>query len=456
MNRYKKLLGNSFIFAIGNLGSKLLQFLMIPLYSYTLTTTEFGKVDLIITTVSLIVPIISLEIGDGIFRFVLDKKGNDKHILQQSLNVLFFPLLIFFIICIIIDQYISGYSILLLGIQTIVTVYFTAIQNYVRAIGSIKQFAFSGILNTFVLVILNMLTLVYLKLGVNGYLLSMIFGLLISLIYLCVVENLWFAFKISKIDKKLMGKIIMYSIPLIPNMFAWWLNSASDKYYILFFLGTASNGIYSMANKVPSVVVTLTNIFSQSWQISAVEEHSSKDSKKFNGEIFLYYIIILIMASIGIMSILRYIFKYGLSHAYYDAWKVVPLLLLSVIYSSLSGFLGTLYTTTKNTVPIMTTTIIGAVINVILSLILVPTLKLQGAALANVISFLSVLIMRYVDLKRDDYIEFNSNNLINYSLIFIIYSLALFLIRENYIVLLLGILCEVLVLFKNRKLIVRK
>lgn len=426
---------------------------MIPLYSYTLTTTEFGKVDLIITTVSLIVPIVSFEIGDGIFRFVLDKKDNNKHILQQSLNAMLLPLIIFLVICIIIDKYISGYSILLLGIQTVVTVYFTAIQNYVRAIGSVKRFAFSGILNTLVLVVSNIITLVYLKMGVNGYLISMIFGMLISLVYLCLFENLWFSFRLSRIDKKLMGKILVYSVPLIPNMFAWWLNSASDKYYILFFLGTAANGIYSMANKIPSIVLTLTNIFSQSWQISAVEEYDSDDSKKFNGEIFLYYIIIINMASIGILSILRYIFKYGISYSYYDAWKIVPLLLLAVIYSSLSGFLGTLYTITKNTVPIMTTTIIGAVINVILSLILVPTLKLQGAALANVVSFLIVLVTRYVDLKRDGYIEFNSINLVSYSVLFVVYSLILFVVKENYIVLLIGLLFELLIILINRKLI---
>ena len=48
-SNYKKLVYNTAIFAIGNFGSKVLTFLIVPLYTYVLTTAEYGVIDLFIT-----------------------------------------------------------------------------------------------------------------------------------------------------------------------------------------------------------------------------------------------------------------------------------------------------------------------------------------------------------------------------------------------------------------------
>ncbi|WP_270364556.1 hypothetical protein [Enterococcus malodoratus] len=68
-NKYKRLAGNSILFAVGNLGSKLISFFMLPLYTWKLTQSDFGISDLVLSTLSLLLPIISLSVYDAVLRF---------------------------------------------------------------------------------------------------------------------------------------------------------------------------------------------------------------------------------------------------------------------------------------------------------------------------------------------------------------------------------------------------
>ena len=65
MNKYKKLLSNSLVFTIGNLGSKLLVFLLVPLYTYAMTPQEYGMADLYQTTANLLLPLITMNVFDA-------------------------------------------------------------------------------------------------------------------------------------------------------------------------------------------------------------------------------------------------------------------------------------------------------------------------------------------------------------------------------------------------------
>ncbi|MCE2197920.1 hypothetical protein GPX82_02235 [Streptococcus thermophilus] len=73
MNKYKKLLSNSLVFTIGNLVSKLLVFLLVPLYTYAMTPQEYGMADLYQTTASILLPLITMNIFDATLRFAMEK-----------------------------------------------------------------------------------------------------------------------------------------------------------------------------------------------------------------------------------------------------------------------------------------------------------------------------------------------------------------------------------------------
>ena len=77
--KYKRLTINTILFSIGSLGPKVLVFCLVPLYTSLLTTKEYGDADLVTTTVVLFSYIFTLNIGDAVLRFGLDKKIENKN-----------------------------------------------------------------------------------------------------------------------------------------------------------------------------------------------------------------------------------------------------------------------------------------------------------------------------------------------------------------------------------------
>lgn len=438
-NKYKKLVNNSLIFAIGNFGSKIMSFIMVPIYSYTLTTNDYGKVDLLTSLVSLLMPVICLDIYDSVFRFALDRSKNKSQIFSTGMIFAFISSILAIILGIVISQFINSYPVMYTVIYMIVSVFYSLISNFARAIGYVKQFAMAGIVNTFIMGGCNILFLIVIKMGMNGYMLSMILGQGVAILFLILTTKIFIYFGIRNLNNSILKKMLIYGVPLIPNNLAWWLNSASDRFFILVMIGASANGIYAMANKIPSIITTVSSIFFQSWQISVVEEYEKEDGKTFISSVFESYLSILFFLGIGILAVIRPLYRIILSPSYFIGWKLTPFLVLAVIYTSLASFLGTIYTANKKTVSVLVTTIYGAIANVILTIILVKFIGIDGAAIANAISFFLVSLLRFIEIKRMKKIDINEFKFVLLHLIFICITVSLLILKNNGVVLAIGI-----------------
>lgn len=93
-NRNRYLMKNTIIFTLGNFGSKLISFFLIPLYTNVLTTTEYGVVDLVVTVVTVAVPVLTLNISESVMRFALDKDADKQKITQIGTGVLLIGMLV--------------------------------------------------------------------------------------------------------------------------------------------------------------------------------------------------------------------------------------------------------------------------------------------------------------------------------------------------------------------------
>lgn len=452
-SKVKKLINNSIIFAIGNFGSKVLSFIMIPLYTYSMTTTEYGQVDLLMTTVSLLLPVVTLSIYEAVLRFSMDKAYDPNRVL---FNCLYLSLISSGVLTIgiVIAMIFHSLIVVLFIILLIVQIFQSLFSQYVRAIGKVKTFSANGILLTFLTAILNILLLVHVRMGVVGYLLSVILATLVSDLYLIVRGNIRKRIINQKVDNKLNKEMLVYSMPLIPNAIAWWLTSTSSRYFILFFIGAAANGIYAIANKIPTLLSVLNAIFFQSWQMSAIEEYDSKSKNEFYSKIFDYYFQFLFIGNSILIVILQPLMHKIVEKSYYSAWQYVPMLMIAVVYSSLSGFLGTNYTVAKRTQGIFLTTIYGAIINVVLNLILIPVMGLQGAGIGSAISYLTVLIIRFYNTKRFIRINLNYKNIIFNHVAWGAQLVVLYVVSGVNQYVIQGILF-VVVLIVNRRIIIK-
>lgn len=451
MNKYKKLINNSFIFAIGNLGSKLMQFIMIPLYSYILTEQDFGKVDVLTTIISILSLIMCLNITDAVFRFALDKSENEVKIFSIGFWIIIIVSLFALFFSIIISKIFPTYPIILTSLLLSITMLNSLAANFSRATGFIKQFAIAGIINTFVMGVLNVILLVCFKIGMNGYMMSMILGLLSATIYLFISCRLYNYLSLKGFDILLFKQMCKYSLPLVPNGIAWWLNAASDRIFIVIMLGASANGLYAMANKIPNMLSVLTNIFFQSWQISVVEEYKDNDAEKFITNVFNNFISFMFLIGLVIIAFIRPLFKIIISSSYYNGWTLTPYLVLAIIYANISSFLETIYMATKKTMPIFLTCLYGAIANIIFSVILIKFIGISGAAIANILSFLIVSAFRLIHVIKIKKIKLNLKKIILLHMIFLFASFVVLNLENNYLAILIVLLLILTQIFIDKE-----
>ena len=398
---YSELRRNTLIIGISNIGCKAIAFILAPLYSFYLTTSQYGTMDLITTTVSLILPLYCLDIYEATFRFSSDAEYDKRKILTSSLIVCLPSLvlsIIIFVISLFIfhDSYLINYTILFVVFNTLISI----LSKYARGIGKMRVFAFTGIINSIVMLLTSLLFLIILKLELKGWLISFLFSQISTVIYLCIRCNIFHCVKREYIDKNYIRTFVMFCIPLIPTAAMWWVMNASDRYMILFFMSTSANGVYSVANKIPSLLSIFENVFYQAWQTTAISKMHDDDRNEFFSNVFNKYFCFLTIGVVGLLLIGRPLILMIFSIEYSSAWLCFSILVLSVLFHALAGNLGLLYSVFKNTKGAFYSTVIGAVTNIVLNLIFIPAFGLIGAAVTTLIGYVVTLIYRWFDVKK--------------------------------------------------------
>lgn len=433
MSSYNKLLNNSAVFAIGNLGSKLITLLLVPLYTYYLSTAEYGIVDIVSITVLLLVPLISLNIYDAVLRFSMEKSQRKDAVLTNALLLsfmLFFILIFFYPILnkISLLNELLEYTLLITFLQIIQVIF----GEFTRALGKIKTYALNGILVTAIIGISNILYLVHFKMGIDGYFLSIITANIVSIVFLSVYGDILRFINFKRIEKELILKMLLYSVPLMPNALMWWSMNASNRYLILYFAGTSAAGLFAVASKIPSLLSILNSFFFQAWQLSAIEEFDSKNKSEFYSKVFQYFSVIMLIGTSFILMITKPLMSHFLSSDFYISWEFVPLLLLGTMFSSYSGFLGTNYIAAKQTKGVFKTSFIGGVISLILNFLLIPTIGVNGAGISTAISFLVIWILRIQDTKKFVSLDINYKSMFKNIFIICLQAFTLYLNLNQY------------------------
>ncbi len=399
MDKYKKLMKNSGIFFVANFGSKILSFLLVSVYTHVLTSAEYGIADIVVTTISFIVPLFTLSISEAALRFAMDKNINLENIISNCIFILCIggvlvvichPLLIKIRV---IEEYIFIFYILLFANGTNIV-----LAQLCRGAGYVKEYAVSGIISTVVLISSNIILLLWVRMGVSGYLVSIIISYIVSSIYICCILRInEIKFQLNKV---LMKKMVIYSAPMIPNAFSWWAITAADKYVLLYYVGTTANGIYVVAQKLPSIINMISGLFLQSWQLSAVDEAMAEDQENFYSQVFSFLSTSMILVTSLIILILKPLCTIWIAEEYFITWKYIPILLLANMFSCYSQFVGTNYMVMKKTMGNLKTAFLGCVINIILNLVLIPQFGIHGASISTFISFLVTWIFRVIDTKK--------------------------------------------------------
>lgn len=418
MNKYKKLLSNTIIFGIGTFGSKILVFLLMPLYTSVLKKSDFGIVDLIIQTSNLLIPIVSLGIANAVIRFGLDRSVKKIDVFSIGLVTILWGFGIFLILIPVLRRitYISDYT-ALIYIFVLMSCLRTLCSQFVRAKEYVRLYALDGVLSTITIIIFNVLFLVVLKLGITGYVLAIVISDLLSTIFLFFSANLKRYIKLKNINRDLAKAMLKYSIPLIPATIFWWITNVSNRFIVAYSLGSEANGLFAASYKIPTIVVLISNIFMDAWQMSAVSDDDKVSRARFFSKVFNVYQSVLFLCASGIVLFSKLITKILVSNAYYPSWRYIPFLVMATTFSCLVTFLGSVYMVEKKSILTLSTTVVGAVVNVILTFLLIQKYKVNGAAFATFISYLIVFLLRANNTKSFINIKWHVSKLLLNSII---------------------------------------
>ncbi|MBC2115088.1 lipopolysaccharide biosynthesis protein [Listeria booriae] len=405
MNRYKKLGWNTFIIGIGSMGSKFMIFLLVPFYTFYLSPSEYGQADILMMTISILIPIVTLSIADGVFRYTMDK-ASKKQVFSTACMILLMAGMILILLTPLLRSVpmLQNYYGLFLTLL-IVQLWNTLFQQQVRANGKLILYSVSGLLMSGVLLVANVIFLKYYDMGVDGYLYANLLAFAVNTLVLFFGAKLYKLFSFRAVNKALLKKMLIYSLPLIPNAILWWVMQVSDRYILTFFLGVAANGLYTVAAKIPSLLSMLSSIFFQAWSISAIGEKLKQNDSFFTG-VFTLFSCLFFVATEGIMLIVQPFSAILFSSAYHGVWQYVPFLLIAVLLSSFSSFLEVSYMVEKKTKQLLFTSLKGSVINVGLALLLIPTIGILGASIATLAGFLVTWLLRMKQIQFFNQIEF--------------------------------------------------
>ncbi len=419
MNKYKKLASNTLIFAVGSFGSKILLLLLTRLYTGNINPGDNSTKELLELTANFLIPIITFSIADAVIRYGIDRNFDNRKVFTSACVSEGFGVLMLLLIAPFLNllPYTESYVILLV-IYCITSGFRQIASQFVRARGLVKLFAMDGILATLTLFIFNVSLIAGLHLGVTGFMISVILSDLLSGLFLWTVAGLYRYFRMCYMDKKMLKTMLRFSIPLIPSALLWLVTGFSDRLFLRYMsgptglVGETAAGIYGVSTKIPNLISTISTIFFQAWNMSAIEENDSQDRSRFYHRIFEAYQSFMFIASAGLIVFVRILSNILINSdaypEYATAFQYTPVLIVGVLMMCFNQFLSSVYTATQHTTHSFWTSLIAAAVNIVLNIIFIHIWGIMGAAVATFFSYFVCYCIRIIDARK--YVPFPVNH----------------------------------------------
>lgn len=403
MSRGKELAKNTTIIFIGKFCTQLLSFLLLPLYTSLLNTAEYGIIDLILTYVSLIVPCITLELTSALFRFLVDKRGNEKEQSEIITIVFIIVTIITTCFCILVSLIASflEFKYTFLCVLMIITATFSNLAlQLLRGVGDYVSYSISSAVVGGLTVVFNVILLVVLKAGANGMLLSVSIANCFGAVFAFAKCKIWKYIRISSFNKQTTTTLLRYSIPLIPNSVIWWVINVSDRSIVTGLLGVAANGIYAISTKFPSIITTIYSVFNLSWQESVSLHINDDDGVEYVSNTFFKLLELFATLCVIMISSMWIVFPIMINNAYSDAYQFIPILVLGSFFNVLVGLIGAIYVGLKKTKEIAITSVLAGIINSTVNIFFVKQIGIFAAAISTLVAFFIMSIYRLISIRK--------------------------------------------------------
>ena len=426
MGRIKRFIQTASTYLVGNILSKLVSFFLIPLYTNKLSSADYGDYDVVITIITLLVSVTFFQIWDGMFRLSFDAENKDDkdEVINTSVKGYVICILPFACVYLILSRIASfAYPILtfVFGIVfALQYIYSFAARVFLRN----KLFVVSGVANTLAIAITNIVMILQFGFGIRSLYYAQIIGCLIQII---IIEIRLHLIRISfnrYFNFELFKRILKFSIPLCIATISYWLLSGYTKIIINTTCGSKENGLFAIAASFSSVVVLAVNVFQFAWNETAYLMANEKNRiSTYKKSLDLMFCTVWFCSGI-FCSVINIIFPFFVGEEFHGSSVVIPYLMIGLAANAIAGFTGTLFMTEQQTRYIMTSTIVAAMVNIVLSRPITKAYGMIGAVLVLSFSFILLLLLRMLYIKKT--MAFSISPLAVFSIITIVPSVLLY------------------------------
>lgn len=404
----KRLIKKTGLYFIGNLSSKILSFLLVPIYAFYIKKADLGYYDYAQTVMNVAVPVVFCAIWEAILKYILqeDSEEEKNKVLATSCG---FSL--FMSVVLIIGSYAYN-SLLTTKIEALNYIVFMIIsyslmfiwQYYSRALGENRIYVLTGIIGTFINFGLNIILICGLKMGLNALFISYIMGNLSIIVILELRLKILKKLRAKYFDFAILKKMLIFSTPLVLNLISTWLITGFGRFIITERLGSAENGLYAFANKFALVISMLGSVIN----MAIIEEALISAKKEGIGEGFIKTIENLfrifqsiMLPAVPAITIFYFMLK---TTEYYESITYFPTLLLYSLVMIMTTSFGTVFQIINKTKYQFITTALGSLVTVVVAVLFIDTYKLQAVVFAQLLGSIVMLLSRYIFVNK--YVSF--------------------------------------------------
>lgn len=437
MKDIKAIFKGTIVYLVGTVFTKLLQFFLLPLYTKYLTPVEFGNYDLELAYATFLWTFLYLDIFGGILRFMFDFEKDEKGkaivngLALFSISSILYLLASFGFHLIIGESYSHPFLLFLVG-------FFTVLQQVIgyiaRGFEKNQVFVVGGILGSIATFFLTYVFIVSINLSFPGIYFATIGGMIVNIVYVFIRTKLWQQIDFAFFKLDIFSSLLKYLLPLSLNSVSYWFLTGFNRIVISKSLTIYDNGLYAVVMKFGAVISLFTQAFQLAWQevsFSKAGLDRATQEKFFSQAINKFMIFLLIGASAS-LPVISITYKFIIDQQYADAYCLIPLALISAVFTAYASFVASIIGTLKKTKIIFTTTLFGSLVNIIVLFTLIESIGVSSALLSLSMGFFTIFIRRVQLLKRELRIRINWNKISIFFLLFLCSS-VIYIVNISYI-----------------------
>lgn len=402
-SRSRDLLKNTGIIGFGTMCTKALSFLLLPLYTALLSTSDYGTLDLVTTIGGLFVPVVGIQLSQAIFRFAAEVRGNE-HAVATVLTTAYIESL----------ALVAAYAIIFVAVIPFVTLPYKWVLlplvalniglqlalYSARGIGDNVTFALGSFVSAAVTLLLNVVLLAIFSLGLEGMLAAYCIGPFVGTATIVARDRLWRYFKPRLWSVAEAKRLTRYAFPLMPNEVSWWALQSADRVVISAALGTAANGLISVANKFSFIYSTVFSVFNASWTEQVILHYHDKDGGDFirrtvDGAVRAFSALFLV-----VLAALPFVWPVMVDASYNKAFGMVPLYMIAVYANLFTGLVSPIYLVNNESRKVLEATLASAVVSVAVLMALLGPIGVYAAPVSTIAGYGLVAVMRVDDVQR--------------------------------------------------------